>query len=171
MPVKLSVRNVNAVAKGKFSGEVLINPPADRLGTRHALLWGRGCRHYVAGFRGPLSIKSVMRGRATWETDGRRYDLDPFSWVVINQDQPYTVSVEGDEPVETFCIFFRRGAVEEIGRVLTTSDATLLDHPDAAPEPALLFPTFRARDALLIDPLRRVHSMLSRGTPPGPWLE
>jgi len=176
MPVKLSVRDVGAFAAGKPAGEVLINPPAARLGTRHAFLWGCGRRHHVAGFRGPLSIKSVIRGRATWETGGHRYELGPSSWIVINEDQPYTLSIEADEPVETFCLFFRRGAVEEIGRVLATCDAALLDRPEAAPEPGFTIrnfglPTFQARDARLLDPLRQAHRLLSRGTAPGAWLE
>jgi AraC-like DNA-binding protein len=158
------------------AGVVLINPPPGRLGESHALLWGRGRRHHVVDFLGPLSIKAVIRGRAVWETDGRRFEIDPLSWIVVNPDQPYTLTIEATEPVETFCLFFRRGAVEEIGRVLTTSDTALLDRPDGAPDPgrgrpAFHLPTFRARDARIAEPLRQAHRMLSRGTDPGPWLE
>lgn len=165
-------------------GAVLINPLAEQLGARHAFLWGRGRRHYLADFRGPLSIKAVVRGRAVWETEGRRYEIDPSSFIVVNEDQPYTVTVEGEEPAETFCLFFRRGAVEEIGRVLTTEDAALLDRPGSGPAeqprgarrqgrvlPGFEFPTFLAREARLLDPLRQAHRLLSRGTEPGPWLE
>ena len=171
--------------KAESGGEaVLINPPAERLGTRHAFLWGRGRRHYLADFRGPLSIKAVVAGRAVWETEGRRYEVDPSSFIVVNEDQPYTVSVDGKEPAETFCLFFQHGVVEEIGRVLTIDDASLLDTPEAGHReragsvlshgrlvPGFAFPSFLARDARLLDPLRQAHRMLSRGSAPGPWLE
>jgi AraC-like DNA-binding protein len=94
------------------------------------------------------------------------------------------VSVDGEDPAETFCLFFQRGVVEEIGRVLTTGDAALLDSPEAGPAERTRgarcqgrgirdfeVPTFLARDVRLLEPLRQAHRLLTRGTPPGPWLE
>ena len=48
--------------------QVAINPPAAWLGARNAILWGKATQYRVANFRGPLSIKSVVRGSARWST-------------------------------------------------------------------------------------------------------
>lgn len=90
-------------------------------------LWGRGRRHYLAHFRAPVSVKSVVRGRAVWRTDDGVHPLEPGSCLILNHEHSYTVEIEATEPVETFCVFFRKGFVEDIARARTTSDETLLD--------------------------------------------
>jgi AraC family transcriptional regulator len=75
-------------------------------------LWGRARRYYVPSFPGPLSIKSVPAGRASWTTDEARHELGEASYLIVNDAHPYTLEIESEEPVETFCIFFARGFVE-----------------------------------------------------------
>jgi AraC-like DNA-binding protein len=108
---------------------VLLNPEASALGRANALLWGRGRRHHVADFRGPLSIKTVRRGGGVWETAEGRFDVQGASYLVLNDGQPYTLTIEAKEPVETFCVFFAHGFVEEVRGGLVRSERQLLDDP------------------------------------------
>jgi len=105
----------------------LINPPADQLGRENAILGGRARRYEVARFTGPLSIKAVLSGTATWETAAGRFDLGPAGCLIVNDGEQYTIRVEAPQPVETFCIFFQRGFVEDADRSMTSSSAALLD--------------------------------------------
>lgn len=91
---------------------VLINPPASLLGSTNAVLHGRGARRYEHRFAGPLSIKAVLRGRATWETERGRFELVPGMALLINEGEEYRITVDAPQPVETFCFFFERGFVE-----------------------------------------------------------
>src|SRR5690349_24807682 len=108
---------------------VLVNPPARHLGVDHVLLNGIARDYYVRDFPGPLSIKSVVKGTATWQTSEGRFDIGPGSCVVINDRQPYSITVESRTPVETLCLFFARGFVEDIYRASTAGDASLLSEP------------------------------------------
>src|SRR5438093_2001986 len=111
----------------------LINPPADQLGRENAILGGRARRYEVARFTGPLSIKAVISGTATWETAAGRFALGPAGCLIVNDGEQYTISVEAPQPVETFCIFFQRGFVEDADRSMTSSSAAVLDAAAAPP--------------------------------------
>lgn len=111
---------------------VLINPEAALLGKQNAVLSGTGRRH-TAHFTGPLSIKGVMSGSATWETREGRYELVPGSVLLLNDGEEYTLTLDSLQPVETFNFFFERGFVEDAYRVSTTSSAQLLDAEPPAP--------------------------------------
>ncbi len=107
--------------------DVLINPNAAALGSVNAILNARGTGHHEARFAGPLSIKTVSRGRATWETRDGRFELMPGSLLLLNHGEEYTITTDALQPVETFCLFFARGFVEDAYRAATTSSEKLLD--------------------------------------------
>jgi hypothetical protein len=108
-----------------------INPPASRLGQINAILSGRARRYYVADFAGPLSLKSVPRGTARWTAGGRDFRVGPDDLLILNDGQNYSIEIDSPQPVETFCVFFARGYVEQMHRAAVTSDAELLDEPNA----------------------------------------
>ena len=112
--------------------EVAINPPAHRFGRVNAILNARGTRHHERGFAGPLSLKSVVRGNATWETRDGRYELTPGCVLLLNDGEEYSITVDALQPVETFCVFFERGFVEDAFRATVTRSAELLDDPERA---------------------------------------
>src|SRR5262245_29385001 len=116
----------------KAMPEVAINPPAHVFGRKNAILNARGTRHHESEFAGPLSIKSVVRGSATWETRDGRYELMPGSVLLLNDGEEYSITVDALQPVETFCVFFERGFVEDAFRATITRSAELLDDPDRA---------------------------------------
>ena len=110
----------------------LVNPPARLLGTANAVVGGRGTR-YEHRFAGPVSVKSVRSGRATWETAAGRFEVVPGSVLVLNDGEEYEITIDALQPVETFCLFFERGFVEDAWRASTGGSAELLD--DAEPRP------------------------------------
>jgi AraC-like DNA-binding protein len=110
-----------------------VNPPPGVLGRTHAVIAGRGSR-YESRFAGPLSLKSVVRGSAAWETAAGPFIVEPGSTLIINEGEEYTLSIDSLQPVETFCVFFARGFVEDAFRAATTDSATLLDEGAAAPQ-------------------------------------
>lgn len=113
-------------------GSLLINPPAGRLGAEHAILRGRAQRYGIR-FTGPLSLKTVIRGSATWETAAGRFEMSPGAVLIVNDGEEYAITIDALQPVETFCVFFARGFVEDACRSMLGGSAALLDRPDAPP--------------------------------------
>jgi AraC family transcriptional regulator len=112
---------------------LIVNPAASRLGVENAVLWGRGNReYYVRDFPGPLSIKAVLKGSAEWRAGTSRFEIDATSFLILNDRQPYSMTIEPGPPVETFCVFFERGFVEDAWRSSASGDAALLDEPERA---------------------------------------
>jgi AraC family transcriptional regulator len=109
--------------------EVLVNPAPRLIGHQNAVLSGRGRQYDVRGFASPLSIKSVIRGSATWTTAAGRFVLEPGSALIVNGGEEYDLTIDALQPVETFCIFFSRGFVEDAYRATTSPSAALLDAP------------------------------------------
>ena len=139
---------------------MLINPPAARLGSENAVLHGRGAR-YESRFAGPLSIKAVLSGSATWETEAGRYELVPGAALLIHEGEEYRVAIDALRPVETFCFFFADGFVEDAFRAATTSSARLLDAQVALPR--MTFAERLQFDTALVAELRRAHARLRDG--------
>lgn len=108
---------------------IALNPrDVSAFGLRHVILNGRtSTAMHLASFTGPFSIKSVITGRATWETHDGRYVLTPGRHLVLNRGTKYALTIDGVGPVETFCVFFQDGFIEEALRSLTTSEAKLLE--------------------------------------------
>lgn len=121
---------------------LIVNPRGSPKPNEHALFWGVSRRYYVPSFPGPLSIKSVVSGSASWTTDDARHVLGEASYLVVNHLHPYTLEIESRQPVETFCVFFAKGFVDSALRDRTLGDLALLDHPGDSPPAAF-------REALL----------------------
>jgi AraC-like DNA-binding protein len=110
-------------------GAIALNPrSANEFGARHVILNGRtSSAMHVDAFTGPFSVKSVITGRATWETRDGRYVVTPGRHLVLNRGTRYALTIEGGAPVETFCVFFQDGFVEQALQSVTTSEGKLLD--------------------------------------------
>jgi AraC family transcriptional regulator len=106
-----------------------INPRAPLLGEINAILTGTSTRYWVPDFPGTLSIKSVTRGEAVWNAANRRFPVTPSSYLVLQDRQIYSIEIDATLPMTTFCIFFRRGFVEDISYCLTASEDVLLQNP------------------------------------------
>jgi hypothetical protein len=135
---------------------VAVNPPPGLLGRVNAVVGGRARRYEAANVPGPLSVKCVIEGVATWETRAGRFEIGPAGWLVLNDGEEYTITINSLRPVETCCIFFQRGFVEDAQRSATSSSAQLLD---AAPAVGPLeFAERLHADARVRDVVLRAHA-------------
>jgi AraC family transcriptional regulator len=149
---------------------VLVNPPAAALRTHNVVLRGRARAYHVRDFPGPLSIKSVVRGEASWETADGRFHVDAGSYLILNHGQPYSITVDSRDEVETLCAFFAEGFVEDVLRGLLTGSARLLESPVRPPACGFL-ESVRPLRAGVARELRRIHAALREGPAPELWLE
>jgi len=141
-----------------------VNPPARMLGTENAILSGYGTRYHVRDFEGCLSLKSVARGSADWETDGRRFVVTPDCYLVLNDRQHYTMTIDSPYRVKTFCLFFERGFVEEINRGMVVGDERLLDSPQTPRRLGLEFINrVESKESAIVGLLRQFHAELGYG--------
>ncbi|PYT31427.1 MAG: AraC family transcriptional regulator [Acidobacteria bacterium] len=142
-----------------------VNPPAETLGTCNAVLWGRGRRQYhVREFPGPLSIKSMVSGAAEWRVGRSRFDVDRDSYLVLNHAQPYSITIDAKQPVETFCVFFEKGFVEDASSSLARPAEILLDDPFTENAPSVgFFDALRPKDSSMSRLLSRMRQSLSNG--------
>jgi AraC family transcriptional regulator len=83
----------------------------------------------VPDYEGCLSIKTVVSGSALWETAGRQFVVHENSYLILNDRQRYTLTMDSARAATTFCIFFKRGLVEDVFRSQVTSADALLDFP------------------------------------------
>jgi AraC family transcriptional regulator len=143
---------------------VLVNPPGELLGRRNAVLTGTGRRYYVPNFEGCLSIKSVTSGSAVWETPGRRFELHENSYLVLNDRQNYTITIDSALPSTTFCVFFERGFVEDVFRAMASSSADLLEDADTIAAPGLGFiERIESQQSSVLSALLQFKAKLDRG--------
>ncbi|MDX2152820.1 MAG: AraC family transcriptional regulator [Bryobacteraceae bacterium] len=110
------------------------------LGSANCVLHARSRRHSVRDLPGPLSIKSVVSGSVTWHTEGRFYRLTPSSALVLADGQPYSLHIDEARPVETHCVFFEHGFVEDVHRTMRLPEHILLDDPHPRPAPLAFAP-------------------------------
>lgn len=134
-------------------------------------IWhGRDCQYYWKG-ASPLSIKTFFAGRALYTLGKGSYAVDDSTYLIVNHNQPYTITIEADSAVESFCFFFEPGFAEEVQRCLTTSAHSLLDMPERSVASSLSFfeRTYR-HDTLVSPALFQVRSSLAHHPPSPLWL-
>jgi AraC family transcriptional regulator len=156
---------------------VAINPPASLLGARNAILWGKARQYHVAEFPGPLSIKTVVRGSALWGTSEGDLLVDGSNYLILNAARSYSLTIDSSKTVETFCLFFRNGFVEDACRVESADSVLLLDDPPSGSErsnrkaPAEFFETLHHADSTVSPLLKRIYWRVASNTASDAWLE
>ncbi len=88
-----------------------VNPRWADLPNCSALLHGFPRDYSVSDYRTTLSIKTVRRGSAWYETPDGRYLVTPETFLVLNEGQHYAMEVDAASGTETFCPFFQPGFV------------------------------------------------------------
>lgn len=150
---------------------VEINPPGARLGKILALFTGTTPDWVVEDFEGPLSIKSVLAGSGTWETDAGRFRLEPGTFLVLNHGQRYSLHFDHDAPLESFCPCFSRGFVEDAVAAVSRPAERLLDDPVRHErDEASFFEHVRTADAWVLPELRHMRDALRSGRADDEWL-
>jgi AraC-like DNA-binding protein len=150
---------------------VAINPRASELGSRNAILTGTGSRHYVPEFEGCLSLKTIVSGSASWEAGGRTFVVHENSYLILNDRQHYSMTIDAPRNVTTFCIFFQRGFVEDVFHSLVTPANQLLDAPDGGASLQLGFLEKLATSGNLLVLTRKLRHKLFQDEPPAIEIE
>jgi AraC family transcriptional regulator len=152
---------------------VVVNPSVSSLRVTNAILWGKAKQHYVADFPGPLSIKSVIRGTASWGTSEAERLVDGTNYLILNSGRPYSLTIDSRETVETFCLFFRPGIVEDACHVESSNPAALLDNLSRNGERLASSPPVEFLETLYptVSPLlQRMYARLTQGSASQAWL-
>jgi AraC family transcriptional regulator len=139
------------------------NPAQNILGIENAILSGTSSRHYVPDYETPLSIKTVAAGSVVWETPGRRYVVHENTYLVLNDGQRYSMTMDSHAPSTTFCIFFQRGFVEAVYRARNSRVASLLDAPDQKSGNMTFRERLEPAPARALSATRQFHAALRRG--------
>lgn len=95
--------------------------------SRNYVLHAKSKQFYWEG-NGQLSIKTFRNGRAHYKTSKGFFAVEEGRYLLLNEGE-YTISIEEDEDVESFCIFFRHGFGEEILSTFVESTDRLLSDP------------------------------------------
>ena len=120
---------------------------------------------------GLLSIKSFAGGRAHYDVGCGHYAVDDASYLVLNEGQRYAINIESARPVESFCLFFARGFVEEVQRSLALPTEQLLDSPDGGGgAPVKFFEKNYPHDQVISPALFRLRAAVAKGAREEGWL-
>jgi AraC-like DNA-binding protein len=84
-----------------------------------------------------------------WRTEDGEFRIDGQSILVVNDRQPYDLTIDSTEPVVTCCLFFERNFVESI---VTPFD-------EAVEKPLHFLPRLETGDLALISRIRRMRDM------------
>lgn len=103
-----------------------------------SVLHAAGRQHYWEG-TGLLSIKSFSHGRALYDTGRGLHAVDDASYLILNEGQPYSITIESERPVESFCIFFKPEFAEQVYYSLGSEHDELLDNPEPPGELRISF--------------------------------
>lgn len=135
-------------------------PAGCSLGTDNLVLRARATHHRVDAYAGPLSIKTVISGEVAWIIGGRPLLVDPASFLVVSAGETYSMNIAAEKPVETCCVFFAPGFVEQLALDLTSALEKALD-PQRASPPALPYLSALHGDQDR-STIRRVQSLANR---------
>lgn len=142
---------------------ILFNPSGPELLRHDGVMNGRVRPYRMSGYEGNLSIKCMVQGAATWETQASRHVVDARTFLVLNEGRRYSLTVGRDEAIETFCAFFTPRLVADIRRSLADDPARLLDDPLAlGPQPRVA-EHLRPHAPPLLAALRALHAALRGG--------
>lgn len=128
-------------------------------------------RQYNWQGTGCLSIKTFAGGEALYNVGRGRFRVDEQSYLLLNQNQPYEITVEAQQPLASFCLFFEDGLVEEVQRSLNASTNALLEQPQPfKDEPLYFFEKTYPHDNLLSPVLWRFRQELSQHKEDEGWI-
>lgn len=135
-------------------------------------------RHHWSGV-GCLSIKSFHGksfhgGEALYDVGRGRYRVGSNSYLILNQSQPYEITVDSEKAFESFCVFFEDGFAEEVHYSLVTPSPKLLDNPQlvqsAPAAPVCFFEKTYPHDDILSPTLLRFKAELQNRKDDEVWM-
>ena len=133
-------------------------PSIEKIALDHpAILRANARAHYWEGI-GTLSIKMFRYGRAFYQAGGGTFAVEDDRYLILNDQQHYSITVESLTPVESFCIFFPSGFAEAVNYSLSSAEQHLLDNPTAPITPLNFVDRTYPHDDFLTPAVRRLQS-------------
>ena len=101
---------------------------ANAIGKDNVLFLVNSKRDAFAPHTGHFSFKTTFKGRENFEFDNHRVAVNPQHYLLLNDGQEYGSSIDSDEAVEAFTIFFSPEFVSNTLNAHLKSDDFLLDN-------------------------------------------
>ncbi|HLK56103.1 MAG TPA: hypothetical protein VKU00_06050, partial [Chthonomonadaceae bacterium] len=129
-------------------------------------------RQYAWRGIGSLSIKTFWEGRAFYNVGDGHFVVDESSYLLLNHEQPYAITIDSDVPVESFCLFFGAEFAADALYALSQSSVLLLDMPEPPTGiPACFYDRTYPHDDLLSPLLFALRQSIKRREYEALWLE
>ncbi|WP_113927311.1 AraC family transcriptional regulator [Bacillus sp. P14.5] len=128
--------------------------------TSNYILQAKSKQFYWEG-NGQLSIKTFTNGKAYYKTSAGFFAVEEKRHLILNEG-PYTLMIDEEEEVESFCIFFKDGLAEEVLASFRDSPEKLLSDPFKDREKTGLFEKTYHTTRSLSDKLQRLQKMSSK---------
>ena len=108
---------------------------------------GRGFSYFAQTPGLPLSLKCMFNGRALYKFGRSEVAVDDRGYLILNDQQPYSIEIASPTRVETFVLWFPQGWAEEVLRSFNKAPETLLaDSPDENGASASFFERYTPHD-------------------------
>ncbi|RIK36845.1 MAG: AraC family transcriptional regulator [Chloroflexi bacterium] len=134
------------------------------------ILHAHSRHHYWSG-AGALSIKSFTQGQAYYEVGAARFLVDEHAYLVLNQGQEYTITVDTPTAMESFCIFFAPDFAQSVCHSLGAPTEGLLDDPQRVSAPVTFFERTYPHDDLLSPTLANLRKEYPLRRDDAVWVE
>lgn len=142
------------------------------LGWHNMVIHTRATESFNPEQVGPLSIKCAFNGRELYELGEGRFAVDDASYLIVNGGAPCSSTIRSSTEVESFCIFFRPGLVEEILAVISTpADRLLSDPARMVEQPVTFFEKLYPHDTTVTPLIERLRSNLDKGLLSRGWFD
>jgi AraC-like DNA-binding protein len=141
-----------------------------RWGLENCVIAARSRRADYPQYQQRLSVKAAWGGAEHYLVDGRRIMVDDAHFLVLNEGRRYGSALCSPTPLDSFSVFFRPGAAEDVARCQRAQAEALLEEPHA--RGALEFSEhLRPHDRRVTPVLRFMRSHILRGVSDEHWLE
>lgn len=145
-------------------------PDGAQIGPNNVVLHARAKQHRVSNYAGPLSIKTVLCGRVAWIVAGRQLVVDRASFLVLSDGEQYSMDIAAAKPVETCCVFFGRGFVEQVALDVTSPLEQALDNPERLGPPLPYLSALHSdRERDLTTPIHTLAGRCRQALAPSAW--
>ncbi|MDQ8188037.1 AraC family transcriptional regulator [Pelagicoccus sp. SDUM812002] len=135
-----------------------------------SVLCGGGFRYFASATM-PLSVKSFAGGTARYRTTNGSFAVDEESWLVLNDQEPYTIEFDSKTLIRSTVIFFPSGWAESLNRVFSEPDTSLLDAPEETGSAVNFLQTVSPDNGQIKSRLMRIDNACRGRTAPTDWLE
>ena len=160
------------VIQTEFNPNVEGTCPMESYGWPNLMMHARASKAYYPEHLGTLSIKTVSRGAETYILQNGRYEVRRGAYLILNHGQYYASQVSANEGMESFCIFFKPGLIENVLGGLVLPDDKLVDDPFIETEmPVWFIEKLYTNDAVLTPHLDYLRTTTLEGPVTPGWLE